>query len=161
LAIFALTSYSDVLALLNYRGRSQVCSFIIQRIIETNSLITSEEEVEKVCFLECLPILFELQLFNLLATLVVDQTDQNSAIEDTENFEEEQNLVARLVHLIYNESADQHFVLLNKVRKIFGKGGSLRLRYTLAPVVFATYKLLNRYHSIRDEVNFGLFSNNL
>jgi hypothetical protein len=50
LAIFELESYSDVLNLLNYRGKTQVCSFIIQRIIETNSYITSEEDVEKASF---------------------------------------------------------------------------------------------------------------
>lgn len=48
LAIFELESYTGVLNLLNYRGKTQVCTFIIQRIIETNSYITSEEDLEKV-----------------------------------------------------------------------------------------------------------------
>jgi vacuolar protein sorting-associated protein 35 len=48
LAIFELNAYSNVLNLLNYRGKTQVCTFFIQRIIETNSYITSEDDVEKV-----------------------------------------------------------------------------------------------------------------
>lgn len=48
LSIFEIDTYKDVLNLLNYRGKTQVCTFIIQRIIETDSFITSEEEVEKV-----------------------------------------------------------------------------------------------------------------
>lgn len=41
--------------------------------------------------------------------------------------------------------------MLSKVRKIFGKGGIYRLRYTLTPVIFSTYALLNRYAALRDE----------
>jgi hypothetical protein len=44
-----------------------------------------------------------------LETLVVDQEDQPKELEDNEDFIEEQNQVARLVHLICNDDADLHF----------------------------------------------------
>lgn len=53
--------------------------------------------------------MFGFQLFTLLNTLVSDQEDQPKELEDNEDFIEEQNQVARLVHLIYNEDADSHF----------------------------------------------------
>ena len=38
-----------------------------------------------------------------------DDSDLSLAAEDKEEFEEEQNLVARFVHLVYNEDIDTHF----------------------------------------------------
>jgi vacuolar protein sorting-associated protein 35 len=37
---------------------------------------------------------------------------------------------------------------------MFGKGGPYRLRYSLPPVVFATYKLLGRYSALRNEADW-------
>jgi hypothetical protein len=39
-----------------------------------------------------------------------EEADSNAAnIEDPEDFEDEQNLVARLVHLVHNEDVEIHF----------------------------------------------------
>jgi hypothetical protein len=53
--------------------------------------------------------MYAFQLFYLLETLVLDQEQQPKELEGNEDFIEEQNQVARLVHLIYNEDADLHF----------------------------------------------------
>lgn len=102
--------------------------------------------------------------------MLIDQPDQPQELESSEDFQEEQNLVARLVNLVYNENLDQHFrvcffikrnflpisqkkfQLLNKIRKSFGNGGKLRLRYTLPPVIFSAYKLLLRFAHEKDLV---------
>jgi vacuolar protein sorting-associated protein 35 len=64
--------------------------------------------------------------------------------QDEEDFEEEQNLVARLVHhLCSNESEEQYRILLAS-RRHFGQGGPKRLRHTLPPLVFAGLHLVRQ-----------------
>lgn len=54
-------------------------------------------------------LMFDFQLFRLLETLIVDQEDQPKELEDNEEFDEQQNLVARLVHRFQNDNVDAHF----------------------------------------------------
>ncbi|KAJ1368277.1 hypothetical protein KIN20_029375 [Parelaphostrongylus tenuis] len=89
-----------------------------------------------------------------LHSLLVDQTDQPTNAPETEDFEDEQHLVARLVHLIQAESPDEQFLLLNNARKILGAGGKIRIKYTLAPIVFELYKLILRFVQLKDEENW-------
>ena len=42
--------------------------------------------------------------------------------------------------------------ILNVARKHFGTGGDKRIRFTLPPLVFAAYKLISQYHSLREQV---------
>lgn len=49
-----------------------------------------------------------LQLFNLLETLLVDQEDQPADLAQSEDFAEEQELVASLVHAIRNDAPEVH-----------------------------------------------------
>ena len=42
--------------------------------------------------------------------------------------------------------------ILNVARKYFGTGGDKRIRFTLPPLVFAAYKLISQYHSLREQV---------
>ena len=42
--------------------------------------------------------------------------------------------------------------ILNVARKHFGTGGDSRISYTLPPLVFAAYKLITEYHSLKEKV---------
>lgn len=42
--------------------------------------------------------------------------------------------------------------ILNVARKHFGTGGDLRISFTLPPLVFAAYKLITEYHSLKEKV---------
>lgn len=57
-------------------------------------------------------------------------------------FEEEQNLLARLVHQLVSQDTDEHFELLRAARERFNAGGPKRLRYTLGPLAFAALRLV-------------------
>jgi vacuolar protein sorting-associated protein 35 len=71
--------------------------------------------------------------------------------EDEEDFAEEQNLVARCVHLIRGaDSPDAEFRLLSAIRRVFGKGGTRRLVYTLPAVIFAYLRLAPRVAAMPD-----------
>lgn len=57
--------------------------------------------------------------------MLQDEKD-GSAKEDPYEFDEGQNAICRMMHLIYNESADIWYSLLLKFKKIFLKGGADR-----------------------------------
>ncbi|KAJ3300681.1 Vacuolar protein sorting-associated protein 35 [Borealophlyctis nickersoniae] len=72
---------------------------------------------------------------------------------DWEDVVEEQNLVAKLVHLFRTSDgdADSEFMLLSTARKHFGEGGEIRIRFTLPPLVIASIKLARKFRGRVDE----------
>ena len=72
------------------------------------------------------------------------------------DFAEEQNLVAKLVHLLHNDNPDILFKMYSVARKQFGTGGPNRIKYTLVPMVFSYLKLGMKIHNMKErgeEVN--------
>ncbi|KAJ3053033.1 Vacuolar protein sorting-associated protein 35, partial [Rhizophlyctis rosea] len=72
---------------------------------------------------------------------------------DWEDVVEEQNMVAKLVHLVRSADGDvdKEFMLLSTARKHFGEGGDIRIRFTLPPLVVASVKLARKYRARFDE----------
>ncbi|CAN0413469.1 unnamed protein product, partial [Discosporangium mesarthrocarpum] len=56
--------------------------------------------------------------------------------------EEEQQLVARLVHLMKSRDTDIMFRMLVAARRNFGQGATGRIQYTLVPLVFRALELV-------------------
>uniref|UniRef100_A0A914H1W4 Vacuolar protein sorting-associated protein 35 n=1 Tax=Globodera rostochiensis TaxID=31243 RepID=A0A914H1W4_GLORO len=166
--LLQLDSFGEVILVLDRRGQRQIASLLIQNAIENETRIATEEGVEK--------------FFHLIDSLLADplegQTQRTALIggpnirlggsedgdglngtfgeaEDQEDFEDEQSLVAKFVHLIHNDDLDMQFKLLNKVRKAFGLGGKARLRFTLPSVIFATHKFALRFAENRESENFN------
>uniref|UniRef100_F1KWT9 Vacuolar protein sorting-associated protein 35 n=1 Tax=Ascaris suum TaxID=6253 RepID=F1KWT9_ASCSU len=129
--LLQLNDYGSVIDLLDYRGKTQAASYLLQNMIENDTVLPSLEAVEG--------------LFALIESLVIDQEDQPDELETNEDFADEQSLVARMVNLIQAESADQQFILLNTTRKHFGSGGRYRIKHTLPSIVFAVYQLVLRF----------------
>lgn len=46
--LLALAEYSSVLAALDYRGRTQICAYLINNMLDNDTLVQEEEHVEKV-----------------------------------------------------------------------------------------------------------------
>merc|ERR1719431_1005005 len=67
-----------------------------------------------------------------------------------EEWEEEQSLMGRLVHLLVAPEPDQQYLVLTAARKHLSAGGPLRLPYTLPPLVFQAYQLARRFHSVKE-----------
>merc|ERR1719216_786506 len=77
-----------------------------------------------------------------------DDEDDDEKDGDNEEFENEQNLVAKLIHLIGSEqSTDVHYKSLHLARKYFGKGGTKRLLFTFPSLVFNCLKLIQVAHA--------------
>ncbi|KAK6019272.1 hypothetical protein OSTOST_15099 [Ostertagia ostertagi] len=109
-------------------------------MLENGTLMRTEENVAVMCA--------------MLHSLLVDQQDQPPNASETEDFEDEQHLVARFVHLIQADTPDEQFLLLNNARKILGAGGKARIKYTLTPIIFELYKLILRFVDLKDEENW-------
>lgn len=52
---------------------------------------------------------YRFQVFSLINALVVDQPDQPKDISAHSEFSDEQNLVGKLVHLVYNDDPEVHY----------------------------------------------------
>jgi vacuolar protein sorting-associated protein 35 len=68
--------------------------------------------------------------------------DKDSEAEEPYEFEEGQDNVAKLIHLVYHKTNhDLYFEILLKFKRIFVKGGIKRMKYTIPSLVFAILKL--------------------
>lgn len=73
-----------------------------------------------------------------------DDDDVSASPDAAAQFEREQHLVARLVHLMAHEDTDSLFGIYSSARTQFGKGGMRRIRYTLVPLLFSYMRLAQR-----------------
>lgn len=133
LAILDLAHYSTLLETLDFMQRKQVAVTIMTAVLRSRSPIDTVQKVDT--------------LFQLLTPVLRDDpVNPESGREEGDMFEfdQEQNLVARLVHLISNEDTDVHYQLYLVARKYFGQGGAQRMEYTLPPLVFGALALSAR-----------------
>lgn len=140
LKVAELTEFVPVMECFKYHGRCLASSYIIQNMLEHGTLMRTEENVAVMCA--------------VLHSVLIDQQDQPANAAETEDFEDEQHLVARMVHLVQADSLDEQFLLLNNARKILGAGGKARIKYTLTPIIFELYKLILRFVDLKDEENW-------
>lgn len=78
------------------------------------------------------------------------------ADDDDEDWDEEQNLVARLVHHLACPETDGQYRMLVAVRKHFGQGGPRRLPHTLPPLVFNGLQLVRQLQAQSDVEGFDV-----
>lgn len=82
-------------------------------------------------------------LFEFISLLIKDgEGASTEADDDDEDWDEEQNLVARLVHHLACPETDGQYRMLVAVRRHFGQGGPRRLPHTLPPLVFSGLQLV-------------------
>ncbi|KAL6064706.1 Vacuolar protein sorting-associated protein 35 [Balamuthia mandrillaris] len=125
LTLIKLQNYSNIIQFLSYYHRKKMAIDMVQNAIANETIIPEPEDVES--------------LFFAIHPLLKDEEDQDEV--DEEDFEEEQNAVASLVHLCDNSSPEKVFKIFATARKVFGQGGTKRIRHTLPPLVFRSLKL--------------------
>jgi vacuolar protein sorting-associated protein 35 len=132
LILLKIKNYSTLLDHLDYPGRKSLCQYILNSALENETIISTPDEVDG--------------LLQLLTPVIVESSDKpHDYEEDTEDFIDEQTLVARLIHLMRSENLDEQFIILNAARKQFGNSGKERIKYTLPPIIFSAYELAARY----------------
>ncbi|XP_052759269.1 vacuolar protein sorting-associated protein 35 [Galleria mellonella] len=137
LTLIKLQNYAPLIKHLNYNGRIMIAVHLINDVLETDTLISTPEDVESV--------------LSMLDVLVKDQPDQPTTEPDVEDFMEEQGLLARLIHHFKSDSADQQYLILSAARKALQGGGARRIQHTFPPILFHAYRLAFLYKDLRDQ----------
>lgn len=125
LVLLKLDNYTTIIPHLGYANRRKIALEILNNVIANETRIPEAEDVAK--------------LFLAIQPLLKDEEDQTEI--DPEDFDEDQNKVASLIHLFDNENAEKLFLIYATARKVFGQGGMKRIRFTLPPLVFRSLRL--------------------
>ncbi|GAV62207.1 Vps35 domain-containing protein [Cephalotus follicularis] len=135
-----LSNYPRVMQYLDNETNKVMATVIIQSIMKNNTQISADDNVEA--------------LFELIKGLIKDLDGAANDKVDDDDFKEEQNSVARLIQMLYNEDPEEMFKIICTVRKHILSGGPKRLPYTVPPLVFSSLKLIRRLQG-QDENPFG------
>ncbi|XP_059459825.1 vacuolar protein sorting-associated protein 35B-like isoform X2 [Corylus avellana] len=125
-----LSNYPRVMDHLDNETNKVMAIVIIQSIMKNNTCISTADQVE---------VLFELikGLMKDLDGTAVDELDE-------EDFKEEQNSVARLLHMLYNDDPEEMLKIICTMKKNIMDGGSKRLPFTVPPLIFSALRLIRR-----------------
>ena len=134
LAILELANFPVVMALLNLDSRKALAVDILKAELKTRETLSSVARVD----------LF----LGYVSPLIKDDEGVPLVLTDDNRyaFDAEQNLVARLVHLLRHADTDEQYKLYVAARKHFGQGGPHRIGYTLVPLVFGALNLARRIY---------------
>ncbi|KAG0474007.1 hypothetical protein HPP92_015864 [Vanilla planifolia] len=123
-----LSNYPRVMDHLDHSTKKVMAVVIIQSIMKNNTHISTADKVEA--------------LFELLKGLIKDMDGTQDEELDEEDFKEEQNSVAGLVHMFYNDDPEEMLQIICTVRKHILLGGPKRLAFTVPPLIFSALKLV-------------------
>ncbi|CAL5383437.1 unnamed protein product [Camellia sinensis] len=153
-----LSNYPHVMDYLDNGTNKVMAMVIVQSIMKNNTCISTTDKVE---------VLFELikglikdldgtladeprvglgQVVRLLCCNmgIMGLKHENSLLVlgllDEEDFKEEQNFVARLIHMLNNDDPEEMLKIICTVRKHIMTGGPNRLPFTAPPLVFSALK---------------------
>ncbi|XP_024020804.1 vacuolar protein sorting-associated protein 35B isoform X1 [Morus notabilis] len=133
-----LSNYPRVMDYLDDGTNKVMAMVIIQSIMKNNTFITTADKVEV--------------LFALIKGLIKDLDGTSVDELDEEDFKEEQNSVARLIHMLYNDDPEEMLKMICTVKKHIMSGGPRRLPFTIPPLVFSALRLIRRLQGQDGEV---------
>jgi len=141
MVLLSLSHYTPLLQCYDFSGRRHLSAYLINNVIDNETIIPSPEKADTI--------------LTLVAPLVTDQLDgptaEQARQDDREEFNEEQGLMGRLVHLLQAPDLDQQYLVLSSVRKHLSAGGPLRIPMTLPPVVFQAYQLARNFYQEKEK----------
>ncbi|XWS45573.1 hypothetical protein CRYUN_Cryun15aG0148200 [Craigia yunnanensis] len=135
-----LSNYPRVLEYLDSETNKVMATVIIQSIMKNKTRISTADRVEA--------------LFELIKGLIKDLDGTLDDEVDEDDFKEEQNSVARLIQMLYNDDPEEMFKIICTVRKHILAGGPKRLPFTVPPLVFSSLKLVRQLQG-QEENPFG------
>ncbi|CAA3031232.1 vacuolar sorting-associated 35B-like isoform X1 [Olea europaea subsp. europaea] len=125
-----LSNYPRVMDHLDAATNKIMAMVIIQSIMRNSTSVSTSDKVEV--------------LFELIKGLIKDMDGTSTDDLDEEDFKEEQNSVARLMHMVYNDDPEEMLTIINTVWKHIMAGGPKRLPFTVPPLVFSALKLVRK-----------------
>ncbi|EGR27194.1 vacuolar sorting protein, putative [Ichthyophthirius multifiliis] len=133
LSILNMNEYPKLMNYLSFVKRRQVAQKIIQTVISTKKEISNEELANQLI---------------LFISPMLEQQDDYVEIEDYE-FELEQSLLARMVHLIHNQDCQQYWNIIKLFLIKFKNGKIKRQVYTYPSIIFAICNFTRYVYSIQ------------
>ncbi|CAL5332121.1 unnamed protein product [Camellia sinensis] len=134
-----LSNYPRVMDYLDNGTNKVMAMVIVQSIMKNNTCISTTDKVEV--------------LFELIKGLIKDLDGTLADELDEEDFKEEQNFVARLIHMLNNDDPEEMLKIICTVRKHIMTGGPNRLPFTAPPLVFSALKLVRQLQGQDGEVD--------
>ena len=127
IAVLNMSHYPTLMKYMKFHNRRTVALRIVKAVIHDKNVLSSGKTVE--------------QLIDFVLPLLQDDKD-SAGVEEPYEFEEGQEAIAKLVHLVnHKTSCDMYFEILMKFKRVFVKGGVKRMKYTLPPLIFALFRL--------------------
>nr|GMD49170.1 vacuolar protein sorting-associated protein 35A-like [Ipomoea batatas] len=114
----------------------EMANIIVQNIMKNKTCISTAEKVEA--------------LFGLMKGLIRDLDETLHDELDEEDFQEEQNSVARLIQMLHNDDPEKMLEIICTVKKHILTGGPKRIPFTVPPLVFNALKLVRQLQSQDD-----------
>ncbi|GFH48731.1 hypothetical protein CTEN210_05207 [Chaetoceros tenuissimus] len=129
LGVLDLEHYSELLELLPWENRKQVATQLLEVLDESGATISTVAELD--------------QLFSIITPLLRNSPINGGGVNISEK---DKDLIAKVIHIIYNEDTDLHFEVLNAAkRNIVTCGGGAE---NLTPVFYASMNLLHRVRDV-------------
>ncbi|KAL6524842.1 Vacuolar protein sorting-associated protein 35B [Orobanche minor] len=125
-----LSNYPRVMDHLDVGTNKVMAMVIIRSIMKFKTCVSTSDKVEV--------------LFELIKGLIMDLEGISIDELDEEDFNEEQNSVACLMHVLYNDDPEEMLKIICTVWKHIKAGGPKRLPSTVPPLVFSSLKLVRR-----------------
>ncbi|GMJ07022.1 VPS35 homolog B [Hibiscus trionum] len=133
-----LSNYPRVMDHLDIGTNKVMAMVIIQSIMKNYSCISTADKVEV--------------LFELIKGLIKDIDGADVDELDEEDFKEEQNSVARLIHMLYNDEPEEMLKIICIVRKHTMAGGPKRLPFTVSSLVFSALQLVRQLQGLEGDI---------
>ncbi|KAL3639044.1 Vacuolar protein sorting-associated protein 35B [Castilleja foliolosa] len=125
-----LSNYPRVMDHLDAGTNKVMAMVIIRSIMKNKTYVSTSDKVEV--------------LFELIKGLIRDLEGSSTDELDEEDFNEEQNSVACLMQMLYNDDPEEMLKIICTVWKHTKAGGPKRLAFTVPPLVFSSLKLVRR-----------------
>lgn len=132
-----LSHYPRAMEYLDDGTKREMANVIIQNIMKNKSCISTSDKVEA--------------LFELLKGLIRDLDEKLEL--DEEDFQEEQNSVARLIQMLHNDDPEEMLKIICSIKKHILTGGPKRLPFTVPPLIFNSVKLVRRLQNQDENIS--------
>eukprot|EP00898_Chlorokybus_atmophyticus_P001468 jgi/Chlat1/2321/Chrsp17S02605 len=127
--VLNLSNYPKLMGHLDHQNHTEMATTLVNAVIKHQTIIRNPDMVDK--------------LLGFIAPLVKTLEGAPSESErDKEEFEDEQNLVARLVHNLYADAPETMFEILSNMRRHFSQGGSTRTPHTFSSITFSALRFI-------------------
>ena len=165
LRVLELEHYSDLLTFLPWDNRRQVAIVMLNAVLTSGKSLSDLGQIEEM-FSIVAPLIQDEptgggasgggadggvnRTADLMGALGVgsapgsDSFDGSGADPNSSGFVEEQILLGKLVHLLSSDDSDTAYEMLAVARRHLKQGGKKRAAYTLTPVVYSAFKLLEK-----------------